>query len=106
MRGAFNHVGIPWKLLAFGSAVVACLSTGLADGDRKRPLACRQACRNAAYFGTVIAKLHTRGVFFVSVGDKMRTMPVTLFALGHALGTLDRAVRVDLCVLAVIVRAG
>ena len=92
MRGAFNHVGIPWKLLAFGSAVVACFSTRLADCDSKRRLACGQACRNAAYFGTVITKLHTRGVFFVSVGDKMRTMPVTLFALSHALRTLLGAV--------------
>ncbi len=36
--GTFGHV---WKLLAFDSAVVACLSTGLADCDSKRPPASR-----------------------------------------------------------------
>ncbi len=85
LYSTLGHVSVVWKLLAFGTAVVTCLSTGLADDNGERPLACGQACRNAAYFGTVITKLHTRGVFFVSVGDKMRTMPVTLVALSHAL---------------------
>ena len=87
--GTFGHA---WKLLAFGSASVACFSTGFADRHGQRPLASGQTCRNPADFGAVIAELHAGGVFLVSAGDKLRTMLVALFTFGHAPGTLRRAV--------------
>ena len=87
--GTFGHV---WKLLTFGRACVARLSAGFADGHSERPPAGRQSCRNPADFGAVIAQLHAGGMLLVSAGNQMRTMPVTLFAFGHARGTLRRAV--------------